>query len=178
MPHDFDAIVVGARIAGATTAMLLARHGHRVLLIDRSRFPSEIAAGHFVHRHGPQRLARWGLLDALRATGAPAITEQTSYFGDFPLTATNLALDGVPWAIGPRRAHLDALLLEAALAAGAELLEGTAVDDVLTDDDARVTGVRLHAHSQSGGVPNRQSSPREIRARLTIGADGRHSKIA
>src|SRR5207237_257222 len=58
--NDFDVIVVGARVAGASAAMLLARAGHKVLLLDRGSFPSEIAAGHFVHRHGPQRLQRWG----------------------------------------------------------------------------------------------------------------------
>ena len=77
-PTDFDAIVVGARCAGAATAMLLARAGHRVLLVDRARFPSEIPQGHFIHRHGPPRLARWGLLERIVATGCPPVTEMTS----------------------------------------------------------------------------------------------------
>jgi 2-polyprenyl-6-methoxyphenol hydroxylase-like FAD-dependent oxidoreductase len=67
----YDAIVIGARCAGAATAMLLARKGHRVLLVDRARFPSEIPHGHFIHRHGPRRLAEWGLLDRMLATGGP-----------------------------------------------------------------------------------------------------------
>jgi 2-polyprenyl-6-methoxyphenol hydroxylase-like FAD-dependent oxidoreductase len=71
MQYDYDAIIVSARCAGASTAMLLARQGHRVLLIDRARFPSEIPHGHFVHRHGPPRLARWGLLDRIVASGCP-----------------------------------------------------------------------------------------------------------
>ena len=58
-----DIIVVGARHAGAPTAMLLARKGYRVLLVDRSTFPSDIPQGHFIHRHGPRRLSEWGLLD-------------------------------------------------------------------------------------------------------------------
>jgi glycine/D-amino acid oxidase-like deaminating enzyme len=56
----YDAIVIGARCAGAPTAMLLARKGHKVLLLDKSTFPSEIAHGHFIHRQGPKLLARWG----------------------------------------------------------------------------------------------------------------------
>src|SRR5215471_6685866 len=50
MDYAYDAIVVGARCAGASTAMLLARAGHRILLVDRASFPSEIARGHFIHR--------------------------------------------------------------------------------------------------------------------------------
>ena len=54
----YDAIVIGARCSGATTAMLLARQGHRVLLVDRATFPSDIPHGHLIHRGGPKRLAR------------------------------------------------------------------------------------------------------------------------
>lgn len=61
----YDAIVIGARCAGASTAMLLGRKGYKVLLVDRAIFPKDIPHGHFIHRHGPQRLARWGLLDRL-----------------------------------------------------------------------------------------------------------------
>ena len=74
----YDAIVIGARCAGASTAMLLARAGHDVLLVDRGRFPSEIPHGHFIHRHGPARLSRWGLLDRVLATGCQAITSALS----------------------------------------------------------------------------------------------------
>ena len=73
----YDAIVIGARCGGAATAMLLARKGHRVLLVDRAMFPSDIPHGHFIHRHGPGRLAAWGLLDAVLATGCPPVTRST-----------------------------------------------------------------------------------------------------
>src|SRR5262245_12928675 len=128
MHFDYDAIVVGARCAGASTAMLLARRGHRVLLVDRSRFPSEIPHGHFIHRHGPVRLARWGLLDQITASGCPPVTSLTSDFGDFRLVAENLVVDGIAWGYGPRRSVLDTILVEAAVAAGAELQQGVAVD--------------------------------------------------
>jgi flavin-dependent dehydrogenase len=164
MRYDYDAIVVGARCAGATTAMLLARKGQRVLMVDRARFPSEIPQGHFIHRHGPVRLARWGVLDKIIASGCPPVTSMTSYFGDFRLPARDLEVDGVAWGYGPRRAVLDQILVDAAVEAGAVLREGLAVDDLLIDD-GRVFGVR-----PVGSAP--------ITARLTIGADGRHSRVA
>jgi flavin-dependent dehydrogenase len=161
---DFDAIVVGARCAGAATAMLLARAGHRVLLVDRARFPSEIPQGHFIHRHGPPRLARWGLLERIVATGCPPVTSMMSHLGDFPLVVHDLERDGVAWGYGPRRAPLDKVLVDAAVAAGAELREGLSVERLLTDG-GRVVGVR-----PAGSAP--------IRARLTVGADGKHSRVA
>ena len=164
MKRDYDAIVVGARCAGASTAMLLAREGHRVLLVDRARFPSEIPHGHFIHRDGPPRLASWGLLDRIVADGCPPLTAQTSYFGDFPLVARNLEADGVARGYGPRRALLDKILVDAAVEAGAELNEGLSVESLLTDGD-RVLGIRC-----AGSTP--------ITAQLTIGADGKHSLVA
>jgi flavin-dependent dehydrogenase len=160
----YDAVVVGARCAGASTAMLLARAGLEVLLVDRARLPSEIPHGHFIHRHGPQRLADWGLLDRMLATGCPPATSLTTHFGDFPLVGTDLVVDSVPIGLGPRRAALDQVLVEAAVEAGAELREGFAVEDLVRDGD-RVVGVR-----STSGVTER--------ARWVIGADGRNSGVA
>lgn len=103
MTHRYDAIVVGARCAGAATAMLLARRGFDVLLVDRARFPSEIPHGHYVRMHGPPRLAARGLLDRVLATGCPPITSITIDPGDFPLTGRGLVVDGVPVGVAPRR---------------------------------------------------------------------------
>ena len=111
--HRYDVIVVGARCAGAATAMLLARRGLDVLLVDRARFPSEIPHGHYVHMHGPPRLADWGLLDRVLATGCPPITSITMDLGDFPLTGRGLVVDGVPVGVAPRRAALDKVLIDA-----------------------------------------------------------------
>jgi flavin-dependent dehydrogenase len=166
---DYDVVVVGARAAGASTAMLLANQGHRVLLLDRARLPSEIAQGHFVYRHAPQRLQRWGLLDRIIASGSPPVTTLSQDLGDFPLVARDLSLDGVPWGIGPRRGVLDQILLEAAIDAGVDVQDQVAVDDVLIED-GRVTGIR--GRSARGGAPI------TVRAQLTVGADGRRSRIA
>ncbi|MEJ8640397.1 hypothetical protein WKI68_01050 [Streptomyces sp. MS1.HAVA.3] len=58
----YDAVVVGARCAGAPTAMLLARKGYRVLLADQATFPSDTVSTHLVHPPGLAALDRWGLL--------------------------------------------------------------------------------------------------------------------
>ena len=165
----YDAIVIGARCAGAATAMLLARKGHDVLLVDRARFPSEIPHGHFIHRHGPRLLAEWGLLDRILATGCPAVTSITTDMGDFPLAGTGLEVDGIPLGLGPRRAPLDAALVEAAVEAGAELRDGFAVQE-FTSDRMRLSGVR--GRSAGGGATVTEQ------ARVVVGADGRNSGLA
>src|SRR3954447_19997775 len=114
----YDAIVVGARCAGAPTAMLLARQGQRVLLVDRATFPSEIPHGHFIHKRGPGLLQRWGLLDRIVASGCPATRSILHDFGDFPLIGEGLEHEGVAAGYAPRRAVLDQILVEAAVAAG------------------------------------------------------------
>lgn len=97
----FDVIIVGARCAGAPTAMLLARRGHRVLLVDRSRFPSDIPHGFFIHRGGPARLHRWGLLDRILATGCPAVDTVLWDLTGFSLVGRDVAVDGVAFGCGP-----------------------------------------------------------------------------
>ena len=164
----YDVIIIGARCAGAATAMLAARRGLRVLLVDRARFPSDIPHGHFIHRLGPQRLRDWGLLPAVTAT-CPPVTTMTMDFGDFPLVGRDLETDGVPMGLGPRRRDLDAVLLRAATNAGVELRQGFSVTGVKTDDRGRVTGIRGHA---AGGSTVDES------AAITIGADGRRSPFA
>ena len=163
----FDVIVVGARCAGAALAMLVARQGAKVLLLDRSTFPSDIPHGHFVHRHGPRRLRSWGLLERV-AVRTPAVSRMVIDVGDFPLRVGNLIEDGLPWGYGPRRTTLDKILIDAAIESGVEFREGIAVSEyVLTD--GRVVGVR-----------GRTSAGNEIdeRATLTVGADGRRSQLA
>src|SRR3954471_24563832 len=137
----YDVIVVGARCAGSPTAMLLARQGHRVLLLDRARFPSDTFRNHFVRLPAVQALARWGLLERVLATGCPPVRKRTMDFDDFPLIGFPPGFDDVPGELAPRRIVLDAILVEAAVGAGAELREGVVVDDLLWDD-GRVVGVR------------------------------------
>jgi 2-polyprenyl-6-methoxyphenol hydroxylase-like FAD-dependent oxidoreductase len=81
----FDAIVVGARCAGSPTAMLLARAGYRVLMLDRAEFPSDTLSTHLVHQPGVAALARWGLLDRVRASGCPPLDQAVYEVADIRL---------------------------------------------------------------------------------------------
>jgi flavin-dependent dehydrogenase len=159
----YDAIVVGARAAGSPTAMLLARQGHRVLLVDRAEFPSDTLSTHYIHQPGVARLARWGLLDAVIASGCPPTRDVVFDVGPFALTGQPSPIDGFADAYAPRRTVLDSILLEAAGSAGVEVRTHTAVDELLFDDGV-VTGIRAGGHSE--------------RARIVIGADGRNSFVA
>jgi flavin-dependent dehydrogenase len=163
----YDAIIVGARCAGSPLAMLLARRGARVLLVDRATFPSNIPHGHFIHRHGPKRLQRWGLLDRVAAASTP-VTSMLTDFGDFPLVAHDLVVDGVAWGYGPRRTALDTILVNAAVDSGVEVREGFNVDEFLIEND-RMVGIR------GRGSNGAQVEERGI---ITVGADGRNSHLA
>ena len=160
---DFDVIVVGARCAGAPTAILLARRGHRVLLVDRATFPRDTLSTHFVHAYGVARLARWGLLPALLATGCPPVRVLTSdWGGDLRLSGTPWPYEGIDHGLCPRRYVLDHLLNEAAVAAGTDFEQGFTVTGLLSDGD-RVTGVQGR---------DRSGTDRRVTARWVVGAGG------
>jgi 2-polyprenyl-6-methoxyphenol hydroxylase-like FAD-dependent oxidoreductase len=163
MDNDYDVIVVGARCAGSPTAMLLARRGHRVLVLDRATFPSDTLSTHVITPVGVAALDRWGLLDQVVATGCPPMPTWSFDFGPLSLRGTPPPVEGHSTTYAPRRLLLDELLVEAARAAGAEVREGVNVDEVLMDG-SRAVGVR------AGG--------RTITARMVIGADGRNSHVA
>src|ERR671920_287472 len=129
MGKTFDVIVVGARCAGSPTAMLLARRGYRVLLVDKATFPSDTMSTHLIHPPGVAALERWGLLEQLEATGCPPITTYTYDFGPIRISGSPRGADGAPAAICPRRTVLDDLLVRAAVAAGAELRESFTVEE-------------------------------------------------
>jgi 2-polyprenyl-6-methoxyphenol hydroxylase-like FAD-dependent oxidoreductase len=167
MSQAFDAIVVGARCAGSPTAMLLARRGHRVLLVDRASFPSDTTSTHLIHPPGIASLERWGLLDAVVASGSPPI--DTYAFDLGPITISGApGTPEAPVAYAPRRTVLDKLLVDAASEAGAEVRERFTVESLVLDD-GRVVGVR--GHSKGG-------SPVTELASVVIGADGRYSLVA
>jgi flavin-dependent dehydrogenase len=159
----YDAIIVGARAAGSPTAMLLARKGHRVLLVDRATFPSDTLSTHYIHQPGVARLKRWGLLDRLIATGCPPSRQLLFDVGPFALSGAPLPSDGVAEGYAPRRTVLDALLVEAAAEASAEVRTGFSVDELVFEDGA-VVGIRRGDSVE--------------RARVVIGADGRNSFVA
>jgi flavin-dependent dehydrogenase len=186
----YDVIIVGARCGGSPTAMLAARQGLRVLLIDKAAFPSDTIGTHFMQPRGGAYLRRWGLWNDVLASNAPSWPEHSvTREGIGPITGPNCPVkmsarfrevhgweldfsgrDG-GLALGytaPRRTALDKILVDGAVAAGAELREETAVEGLLWDG-GRVVGVR---GTTRGGTAF------EERARVVVGADGRHSRIA
>lgn len=164
----YDAIVVGARCAGSPTAMLLARKGYRVLLLDKAGFPSDTLSTHYIHQPGVAKLHRWGLLDKVAASGCPPIERQVFDVGPFALTGSPPPADGITAGYAPRRMILDKILLDAAVDAGTEAREHFSVEELVTDGE-RVTGVR--GRSQGGSLVQEE-------ARFVIGADGMRSGIA
>jgi flavin-dependent dehydrogenase len=164
----YDVIVVGARCAGSPLAMLLARRGHRVLLLDRSTFPSDTPSTHYIHQAGLSRLQDWGLLDRVIATGVPPMTVLNFSYNDIFLRGFADPIDGLTAVYSPRRTVLDKILIDAAGEAGAEVVEGFTVKE-LVYADGRVAGVR----GQAAGGPEQ-----EFRAAFVVGADGRNSTIA
>lgn len=164
----YDAIIVGARCAGSPLAMLLAQKGYRVLLTDKSFFPSDTISTHHVHQPGVLRLKRWGVLEELRSAGCPPITEMSFDVGPFALIATPPPAEGVTESFAPRRRVLDDILVRAAERAGAEVREGFSVREV-TFDGHGVDGIRGEIR---GGISVTE------KARIVIGADGRHSTVA
>ena len=172
----YDVIVVGARCAGAATALLLARQGVRVLLTDRASFPSDTVSTHLLHPTGVARLRDWGLLDPLLDTGCPPIdTISFQAADDLVLRGAPYAYDGVAMSLAPRRTVLDALLVEAAVAAGAELREGSSLQQVV-QEDGRAVGAVFGGRATGSGSGS--GSTFTERAALIIGADGRHSTVA
>jgi flavin-dependent dehydrogenase len=164
-----DVVVVGARCAGAATAMLLARMGHDVVVVDKARLPSDTLSTHGILRGGVVQLARWGLLDAVLASGAPAIEQVTFDIAGEVSTRRIKERAGVDLLLAPRRHVLDGLLADAAVASGADLRTGVTATGLLRSADGRV-----------GGITARTSTGEriELSADYVVGADGRRSRMA
>jgi flavin-dependent dehydrogenase len=169
MDHHYDAIIVGGRCAGAATAMLLARGGMRVLVVEAGRPGTDTLSTHALMRGAVLQLHRWELLEAIVAAGTPAVTSTEFGYGDEIDTVTIRPSGGISALYAPRRTVLDALLLDAARSAGAEVRTSTRVTRVLTAGH-RVLGVE--------GVERGTGTPFQATASLTIGADGRNSTVA
>src|SRR5688572_14162506 len=163
-----DALIVGARCAGAATALLLARAGARVMLIDKGAYGSDALSTHALMRGAVLQLHRWGILPGIVAAGTPPVYSTTFSYCEQDVTVAIEPKFGVSALYAPRRALLDRILVDAAAQSGAEVKYRVRVDDVLVDSGGRVRGVT----AASGGT--RWS----IEADLVIGADGLHSTIA
>lgn len=163
MPNQ-DVVIVGARAAGAATALLLARAGHRVLVVERARYGNDTLSTHALMHGGVLQLQRWGLLERIVAAGTPPVRRVTFDYGGAPVV---IDLDAPLYA--PRRTVLDRVLVDAARAAGAEVRFGIHVTGVRTDVDGSVTGVTTRSADGRTAV---------IDATITVGADGMRSGVA
>src|SRR5438128_4409028 len=150
----YDAIVVGARCAGSPTAMLLARRGYRVLLLDKAGFPSDTLSLHYIHQPGAALLKQWGLLDKIVASNCPPVSRLAVDLGPFVQAGSPPPAEGVAEGYAPRRTILDQILVEAAVEAGAELREHFSVQDLIMDGD-RVVGLR--GRSKGGALVSEQA---------------------
>lgn len=160
----YDAIVVGARVAGAATAMLLSRRGHRVLLLDRTDPATDTLSTHALMQPGVTQLRRWGLLDEVIAAGTPAIERVTFHYPD---ESVRVNLHRPVYA--PRRTVLDPIILSAAAESGAEVRIGPRVERLVHDDDGTVHGVVTTDRTGRSSVET---------ADWVIGADGMRSTVA
>lgn len=169
MDTRYDAIVVGARCAGASTAMLLARSGMKVLAVDRDREGSDTVSTHALMRGGVLQLHRWGLLDEIAAAGTPAIRTTTFHYADEAIEIPIKPKDGIDALIAPRRTVLDSVLVDAARRSGAEVVHGVSAEALARDAEGRVRGARLR---------RRDGSSISVAADLVVGADGLRSRVA
>lgn len=169
MGKEYDAIVVGARCAGSPTAMLLARKGYRILVVDRASFPSDTLSTHYIHQPGVACLKRWGPLSEVARSNCPPIRTATLDVGPFALTVSPPPYGGVGEAYCVRRTILDEILVRAAADAGAEVRQRFRVKELVADG-GRVAGIRGQAEAEGTTVTEK--------ARIVIGADGMNSFVA
>ncbi|MEW5727622.1 MAG: NAD(P)/FAD-dependent oxidoreductase [Pseudomonadota bacterium] len=165
----YDAVIVGARCAGAATAMLMARRGMKVLAIDRGGYGSDALSTHAMMRGAAIQLARWGLLERVADSGAPPVPVTSFHYGDEIVEVAIKPAHGVDALYAPRRTILDALLVDAAREAGVEIRHGHALVDLVRRPDGRVEGVV--AYDPAGHRVR-------VSADLVVGADGLGSTVA
>lgn len=166
-----DVIVVGGGPAGSVTAMLLARAGYHVLLLDRARFPRPKACGDCISPGANRILKRIGVWDAVLQAEHAQLRSWRLVSGHASFAAPFSAVPCAPKedvALAIERTHLDALLLQQAERAGVQVLQGAKVHDLIRDHNNAVTGVEA----------THEGRKHALRARLTIGADGLRSIIA
>jgi len=176
-PLSYDVVIAGAGPAGAATACRLARAGLRVVAVDRAEFPRDKACSEYLSPEGVRHLAALGVLHRVEAEGGQP-TRGTTVHAPLGAQLTGLFAQAGggsrrsqpyrPTGLSIARRILDAALVDAARAAGALIYERTCVEGVLRDG-ARVSGL---------AVRNGNGTKRELRGRLTIGADGLHSATA
>jgi flavin-dependent dehydrogenase len=164
----YDVVVVGARVAGAATALHLARAGHDVLIVDRVGPPADTISTHALMRSGVLSLQRANVLDRVADAGTPEIRQVDLIFGSERISFPVGDEWGVDAYYAPRRTVLDAALLDAALEAGVTFISGLSVTSVLRAEGGRVAGVSVRTSEGDASISAQQ----------VVGADGTNSRIA
>ena len=166
--QHYDVVIAGARCAGAATALLLARQGARVLVLDKSRYGTDTLSTHALMRGAVVQLHRWGVLPRVVEAGTPPVRSTTFHLRDAVTTIKIKPKHGVDALYAPRRTVLDTILADAARSAGADVRFGTSVTGLRRDRAGRVTGITGRAGA----------TRLEVSADLVVGADGRRSAVA
>ena len=166
---NYDAIIVGARVAGAATAMLMARSGMKVLVVDRQQYGSDTLSTHALMRGAVVQLSRWGVLGEIIKSGAPAIHQTKFHYKGAPVTLDIKPEYGVDALYAPRRTILDRALVKEAIRSGATVQHNTSFLKIERDTANRIIGAIIRIGT---------NQPQFIRTPLIIGADGRNSRVA
>lgn len=164
----YDAVIVGGRVAGAATAMLLARSGARVLMIDRDRSGTDTMSTHALMRSAVMQLQDWGLLGRIIAADTPPVRRTVFHYGPETLDVDIRPAFDTDALYAPRRTVLDDIIVRAAAEAGAQVVHGTNAAELIRGTSGQVAGVRLRG--PGGNVTS-------VKAGIVIGADGRRSWV-
>ncbi len=168
---SYDALIIGARVAGAPLAILLGDAGYRVLLVDRAAFPSPTLSTHFFRgARGVSVLKQLGVLDAVLALGCPPLTCQYNYLDGAPEPVVNPPQEpgAIGYCLSVRRDPLDALLIGRARACAS----------VAVWEETRATALVWEGERVAGATLATPAGEQTVRARIVVGADGRHSFVA
>lgn len=167
--RHYDAVIVGARAAGAATGLLLARAGLDVLVLERSQYGDDTISTHALMRGAVLQLHRWGLLPEIIAAGTPPVRRTTFHLGRDKTVVDIKPSHGIDALYAPRRTVLDPILADAAVAAGADIRYGSNVMALRRDGDGRVIGITGHDSRGRSFYAD---------ADVTVGADGMNSAVA
>ena len=122
---SYDAVIVGARCAGAATALLLSARGARVLVVDHDQPGTDTMSTHALMRGAVMQLRKWGVLDAIVRAGTPPVRRTSFIYDGHAVVDVDIRPEhGVDALFAPRRRLLDATLAEAAGASGAAVQQG------------------------------------------------------
>ena len=165
----YDIVIAGARCAGAATALLLARAGAKVLVVERQARGTDTMSTHALMRAGVMQLHRWGITPALASMDTPEITSTTFHYGPESIRVAIKAEHGIDHLCAPRRSIIDRILVEAAEAAGADIRHGVSLSGLQFDSTGRVIGAWLSS---------KENCHVGVGAGIVIGADGRQSMVA